>query len=196
MTLEEILKSQGMDDEQIAKTIGEMKQNKIFTASEENLDIRYGKLKTDSEAKQAELDKANGLIEELRKAAKGNEGIQSQIEGYKAEVSKLQDELKQAKIESAVKVALIGAKAVDVDYLMFKLREKGEPLELDDKGEVKGLDDRIAALKTQLPAMFEESGGKKLEENRLKEGEGERKPKEPESLADAIKQQYEHQDND
>lgn len=196
MTLEEILKSQGMDDEQIAKTIGEMKQNKIFTASEENLDIRYGKLKTDSEAKQAELEKANGLIEELRKAAKGNEGIQSQIEGYKAEVTKLQDELKQAKIESAVKVALIGAKAVDVDYLMFKLREKGDPLELDDKGEVKGLDDRIAALKTQLPAMFEASGGKKLEENRLKEGEGESKPKEPESLADAIKQQYEHQDND
>lgn len=195
MTLEEILKSQGMDDEQIAKTIGEMKQNKIFTASEENLDIRYGKLKTDSEAKQAELDKANGLIEELRKAAKGNEGIQSQIEGYKAEVSKLQEELAQAKIDAAVKVALIGAKAVDVDYLTFKLREKGEPLELDDKGEVKGLDDRIAALKTQLPAMFEESGGKKLEENRLKEGGGESKPKEPESLADAIKQQYE-QDND
>ena len=44
MTLQEILKSQGLSDEQIESVIGEMKQNKIFTVSEENLDIRYGKL--------------------------------------------------------------------------------------------------------------------------------------------------------
>lgn len=41
MTLQEILKSQGLTDEQIQTIVGEMKQNKIFTASEENLDIRY-----------------------------------------------------------------------------------------------------------------------------------------------------------
>lgn len=41
MTLQEILKSQGLTDEQVTKVVGEMKQNKIFTADEENLDIRY-----------------------------------------------------------------------------------------------------------------------------------------------------------
>ena len=55
MTLEEILKAKGLDDEAVKSTIGEMKQNKIFTASEENLDTRYGKLKTDHEAVNKQL---------------------------------------------------------------------------------------------------------------------------------------------
>lgn len=33
MTLQEILRAQGLTDEQIEKVVGEMKQNKIFTAS-------------------------------------------------------------------------------------------------------------------------------------------------------------------
>lgn len=41
MTLQEILKAKGLSDEDIESVIGEMKQNKIFTAAEENLDIRY-----------------------------------------------------------------------------------------------------------------------------------------------------------
>ena len=47
MTLQEILKAKGLDDTAVESVIGEMKQNKIFTASEENLDVRYGKLKGD-----------------------------------------------------------------------------------------------------------------------------------------------------
>ena len=47
MTLQEILKAKGLDDQAVESVIGEMKQNKIFTSAEENLDIRYGKLKTD-----------------------------------------------------------------------------------------------------------------------------------------------------
>ena len=39
MTLEEILKSQGLSDEQVKTITGEMKQNKIFTTNEENLDL-------------------------------------------------------------------------------------------------------------------------------------------------------------
>lgn len=190
MTLEEILKSQGLTDEQIQTITGEMKQNKIFTAGEENLDIRYGKLKTDSDAQKAELDKANGLIAELQKAAKDNESITGQIEQYKAEVAELQGELKAAKIDAAVKVALIGAKAVDVDYLTYKLREKGDALELDETGEVKGLSDKIDALKTQLPAMFEQPKGKQVDPNRLPGGEGEPPSAEPKNLAEAIEQSY------
>lgn len=194
MTLEEILKSQELSDEQITRIMGEMKQNRIFTASEENLDIRYGKLKTDSEAQRAELDKANGLIAELQKSAKGNEEMTGQIQQYKAEVAQLQEELKQAKIDAAVKVALIGAKAVDVDYLTFKLKEKGDALELDENGEVKGLGERIDALKTQLPAMFEAPKGKTVEPNRLPGNQGEPAKPEPHSLVEAIEQSYQTQD--
>lgn len=194
MTLEEILKSQELSDEQIQRIMGEMKQNRIFTTGEENIDIRYGKLKTDSEAQKAELEKANGLIAELQKSAKGNEQMTGQIEQYKAEVAQLQTELKQAKIDAAVKVALIGAKAVDVDYLTYKLKEKGEALELNDKGEVKGLSDKIDALKTQLPAMFEAPKGKEIEPNKLPGSQGEGAKHEPQSLAEAIEQSYQPQD--
>ena len=44
MTIQELLKAQGLDDATITKVTNAMKDNKIFTSSEENLDIRYGKL--------------------------------------------------------------------------------------------------------------------------------------------------------
>ena len=49
MNFNEILKSNNITDEIIEAIVAAMKENKIFTASEENLDVRYGKLKTDHE---------------------------------------------------------------------------------------------------------------------------------------------------
>lgn len=45
MTLQELLKAQNLTDEQVKGILDAMKENKIYTASEENLDVRYGKLK-------------------------------------------------------------------------------------------------------------------------------------------------------
>ena len=64
-------------------------------------------------------------------------------------------ELAKAKINAAVKVGLMSEKAVDVDYLTYKLVEKCEKLELDEQGNIKGWSDKISALKTQFPTMFE-----------------------------------------
>lgn len=174
MTLQEILKSQGLNDEQIEKVTGEMKQNKIFISGEENLDIRYGKLKTDHDSLQKQYGEATTLIEELKKGSKGNEDLQKKITAYEQQVTTLQDELKQTKIESAIKVALLSAKAKDVDYLTFKLKEKGE-LVLDDQGNIKGLDDMLAGLKTQFPTQFETDSQKKIDEKKLPEGDDSKK---------------------
>lgn len=174
MTLQEILKSQGLTDEQIEKVTGEMKQNKIFISGEENLDIRYGKLKTDHDSLQKQYGEATTLIEELKKGSKGNEDLQKKITAYEQQVTTLQDELKQTKIESAIKVALLSAKAKDVDYLTFKLKEKGE-LVLDDQGNIKGLDDMLAGLKTQFPTQFETDSQKKIDEKKLPEGDDSKK---------------------
>lgn len=174
MTLQEILKSQGLTNEQIEKVTGEMKQNKIFLSGEENLDIRYGKLKTDHESLQKQYGEATTLIEELKKGSKGNEQLQQKITAYEQQVTTLQDELKQTKIESAVKVALLSAKAKDVDYLTFKLKEKGE-LVLDDNGNIKGIDDMLAGLKTQFPTQFETDSQKKIDEKKLPEGDDSKK---------------------
>lgn len=170
MTLQEILKAKGLTDEDIKSVIGEMKQNKIFTASEENLDVRYGKLKTDHDNLTAEHKKSTDLIAELQKATKGQEAVQGKITEYEATIQKLQEEAVQAKTESALKIGLLsaGAKATDIDYLIFKMShdEDWKP-ELDDQGQVKGLDEKLKGLKTQFPNQFESSASKKIEEKKL-----------------------------
>lgn len=174
MTLQEILKSQGLTDEQIEKVTGEMKQNKIFLADEENLGIRYKKLKDDHDTLTKQHGEATTLIEELKKGSKGNEQLQSKITAYETQVAELQAELEKTKIESAIKVALLSAKAVDVDYLTFKLKEKGE-IKLDDQGNIKGIDDMLAGLKTQFPTQFESASQKKIDERKLPDGDDTKK---------------------
>lgn len=154
MTLQEILKAKGMSDADIESTIGEMKQNKIFTAGEENLDIRYSKLKADHDSLVAQHSESTKLIDQLKAGTKDSEALQGKITSYEAQVAELQKQLKQTQLDAAIQVALLGAKATDVDYMTFRLKEKGD-LEMDDQGKIKGIDDMLAGLKTQFPAFFE-----------------------------------------
>lgn len=170
MNLQEILKAKGLDDKAIEETIGEMKQNKIFTASEENLDIRYGKLKGDYDTLNKQHGESTALIEQLKKDNAGNEGLQAKITEYETKNAQLEAELQQTKIDAALKVALLEAKVTDVDYLTFKIKEKGE-VKLGDDGKIKGIDDTIAALKTQYPQHFTSESKKKIEENKLPGGD-------------------------
>lgn len=146
--------------------------------------------------KQTELDTANGLIAELKKGAKGNEEMQGKITQYESTVAELQAQLQETKIKSAIKVALLSEKAVDVDYLTYKLneklKEKGENLELDENDNIKGWDEKLSGLKTQFPTMFESAtaGDKKVMENKLPSSNEDRKA-EPKSLAEALQMQYE-----
>jgi hypothetical protein len=147
--------------------------------------------------KETELTSANDLIAELKKGTKGNEALQGKITGYETQVADLQAELQATKIKSALKVALLSEKATDIDYLTFKLEEKlkaeGKTLELDDNENIKGWDDLLSGLKTQLPNQFEAAGkGKQIDPNRLPGGDGDGTP-EPKNLADALQQRYESQ---
>lgn len=171
MTISEILKAKGLSDDVIKGVLEDMKANKVFTASEENLDIRYGKLKTEHEGVTKQLGEANTLIEELKKSNKGNEGLQQKVTAYEAQVQQLQQELEESKIDAAIKVGLLSEKALDVDYLTFKLKNKGEALTLGEDGKIKGWDDKIAALKTKCPTQFESSGKKNIVENKLPDPE-------------------------
>lgn len=144
--------------------------------------------------KQTELDTANGLIADLKKASKGNEEMQGKISGYETQVQQLQEQLQETKIKSALKVALLGEKALDIDYLTFKvnekLKEQGKSLELDENDNIKGWDEIRDGLKTQFPKQFEfAKGGGKVVAFELPEGDGHKA--EPQSLADALREQYE-----
>ena len=170
MTLQEILKAKGLSDDDVQSIIGEMKQNKIFTAGEENLDIRYNKLKGDFENLTKQHGESTTLIEQLKKDNAGNEGLQTKITEYEGKVQQLEQELQKTKVDAALKVALLEANVTDVDYLSFKIREKGE-VKLGDDGKIKGIDDTIAALKTQFPQHFASESKKKIDEHKLPEGD-------------------------
>lgn len=173
MTLIEILKANGVSEELIQAIQADMKANNVYTASEENLDIRYGKLKNQHESTAKQLEEANGLIETLKKSTKGQEDAQQKITSYEQQVAQLQAELEQTKIDTAIKVGLLAAKAVpdDVDYLTYRLKADGE-LALDEQGNVKGWEDRLAGLMTRHPSHFEAEKKKRIVENRLPEVRG------------------------
>lgn len=138
---------------------------------------KYTNLETDLSGKTSELEKANNLIEELKKSAGKDEETQQKITAYETEIADLKKENAELKTENALKFALVAAGAVDVDYLVFKAKEKGE-IKLGDDGKIKGEDDLISGLKTQHPTMFEasngnqqQSGSRKILENNLPGGD-------------------------
>ena len=119
---------------------------------------KYTTLEAENQTNVTKLTEANNLIEQLKKAAKGDENLQGQITTYQNRVQELEQQLAQVKVDAAIKVGLLAENAVDVDYLTYKLKEKGETIELDEQGNIKGWDDKIAALKTQLPGQFTAKG--------------------------------------
>ena len=124
MNMKELLATiEGLSADQQTAILEAMKKNKVFTASEENLDVRYGKLKTDHDNLTAEHKKSTDLIAELQKATKGQEAVQGKITEYQSTIEQLKQEAIQAKTESALKIGLLsaGAKPDDIDYLLFKM---------------------------------------------------------------------------
>lgn len=156
---------------------------------------KYDALQALLDGKTTELDTANELIAELKKGTEGNEALQEKITGYETQVAQLQAELEKTKLDNAIQIALRDANTVDPDYLAYKLHEKYKPeeLTLDENGKIKGIEDKLAALKTQYPSQFADAGQIKIIEHRLEEGEhGETEPK---SLEDALKMAYTPKNN-
>lgn len=135
---------------------------------------KYTSLETELTGKTSELAKANSLIEEFKKDVGKDEALQQKIAAYEKQVSDLQAENSALKVDNALKFALSRAGGSDIDYLVFKAKEKGE-IKLGDDGNIKGIDDLISGLKTQHPVMFGASsnpqgGERKILENNLPGG--------------------------
>lgn len=157
MNFTDILKAHNITDDEIVKISADMKSNKIFLASEENLDVRYQKLKLESEQDKQELSKSQALITELQKGNKGNEELQAKVKGYEDEIANLKKQNETQRVESALDRVLIEAQVQDVDYVKFKIKEKGTELKLDENGNLTGVKDMLDALKVQLPNQFSNS---------------------------------------
>ena len=130
---------------------------------------KYSDLETEKGNLQQQLQAAQQTIADLKKSNKGDEGLQQKVTEYEAEIKKLTDELAATKTDNALRNALTEAGAVDVDYLMFKVKQKGK-VKMGEDGKIKGIDDTISSLKTQYAHQFSGSGsGKKYDEKKLPE---------------------------
>lgn len=145
---------------------------------------KYTDLETSLTGKTTELETANNLIADLKKNAGKDSELQGKITAYETQIADLQAENAKLKAENALKFALIEAGATDVDYVFYKATEKlkadGKTLELDESEKVKGVDDLITGLKTQLPGQFNSASGgdggeghKVVKPNNLPGGNGE-----------------------
>ena len=198
--LTDILQAQGLSEDQITAISKAMKDGKVYVAGEENLDVRYGKLKTEHEALVAKDGESTKLIEQLQKDNKGNAALQQSVTDYQQRLAAAEAKLAQQTLEYALRVKLMGEDAEDVDYLVYKTleahpewREHPENA-MDEAGQIKGGDDIVAGLKTKHPSQFKAGQpGPRVDPQPLPKGD-DRKPA-PTNLAEALRQQYEPNNN-
>ena len=168
MNLTEILKANGVDDEVIGKITADMKTNKVFTAGEENLDIRYGKLKNDHALAQQSIADLQSQITQFEQLKSQNATI---IDEANKKLAELQAENERIKTDNALERALIEAKVQDVDYMKFKLKEKHpDGFKLDENGKIESINTVLDDLKVQFPNQFAKVE-KKIEEKKLEKSD-------------------------
>ena len=131
-----------------------------------------GKGKHDSEVEQlkallsgkdTDIQSLTETLESLKKGKVDADAIQQKLADAEKMLADSKAREADMRLKYAVRDALRGAKAVDVDYLAFKINEKlkdeGKSLELDESENIKGWDDLLSGLKTQFPTQFEKAGG-------------------------------------
>lgn len=148
----EFLRGLGLEEETVQKIVDEHHDT-----------LREFKNKAEkTESLQEQLDKANeeltnrdNQITELQKAKDGdNQELKDKLSNYKKENAQYQAEMKQLKLNNAVKLA-VAKDANDADDILAFINK--DELELQDDGKVKGLDKAIESLKESKPYLFAES---------------------------------------
>lgn len=150
MDLRAILKKQGFTDDQIKAVMDEMSTNKLYVSSVEDPEETIRKL-------QEEKGKLEEDVKQQRAAKKQPDPADTSAA---EEIKKLQETVRQGKINTQLIVALTKAHAVDVDYLMYQAEKTGEirNIKIDDSGKVTGVDELVAGLKKNHAGQFEDPG--------------------------------------
>lgn len=154
MKLIEILKSQGLSDEQINNITSSMKENKVYETALENIDERYSKLKTKKEELETQLKTSNGTIETLKKNNKDNETLQNTISEHETTIGKLKKEAEDKDFSYSLRDALKEAGCIDSKALEVYLTK--ENLKLED-GKIAGLEEQLNSLKESKSYLFKDA---------------------------------------
>lgn len=167
MTIEEYIKSLNLADEVKAKAVENLKKMISDNYVEKTKFDEATTAKANLETQIKERDKQ---LETLKKTTGDKEKLESTIkqlqEENKSSKTKYEQDLKNLRIDSAVKLKLSNT-AQDVD-IVASLIDKTKLIVSDD-GTVTGLDEQINPLKTSKPFLFKDV---KLQKNKNYEPAG------------------------
>lgn len=148
----EFLRGLGLEEETVQKIVDEHHDT-----------LRDFKNKAEkTESLQEQLDKANEELDnrdkqitDLQKAKDGdNQELKDKLANYEKENAQYKADMKELKLNNAVKLA-VAKDANDADDILALINK--DELELQDDGNVKGLDKAIESLKESKSYLFAES---------------------------------------
>ena len=150
----EFLKGLGLEKDAI---------DKIMTENGKDIELEKGKVKDI----QSQLVTANNTIKERDKQLETLKNSPDNPETLKQQIQQLQDdnkakdeahqkEIKELKVNSALEKALTNAKAKNAKAVQALL-DLGDDVELNEDGTIKGLDEKIKALKKSDAYMFDDA---------------------------------------
>ncbi|MCG1109117.1 phage scaffolding protein [Staphylococcus epidermidis] len=148
----EFLRGLGLEEETVQKIVDEHHDT---LRDFKNKAEKTGSLQEQLDKANEELTNRDNQITELQKAKDGdNQELKDKLSNYKKENAQYQAEMKQLKLNNAVKLA-VAKDANDADDILAFINK--DELELQDDGNVKGLDKAIESLKESKPYLFAES---------------------------------------
>lgn len=150
----EFLRGLGIDEEHIPKILDEHHDGVREYKDSAN---KVTDLETQLQTANDELSKRDKQIQDLKEATPDNEELQKQIDNYKADNEKYQEDLRKERLNNAIKLA-VAKDANDPEDVLALLDKEG--LELDGDT-VKGLDDKLTALRESKAYLFEQPKGKR-----------------------------------
>lgn len=146
----EELKKLNLTDEQIDKVMG------LHGADVEAMKSKSEELNKTNESLQSQIAERDKDLKTLKKQAGDNEELTNQFKElqskYKQDTDNLTKELQQTKLNSAVDSALGKAKVRNTKAAKALLNM--DDIQLNDKGEVEGLDDQISSLQKSDGYLF------------------------------------------
>lgn len=159
MKLVEILKAQGVTDEQISKITASMKENKVYETSLENAEEKYSKMKSKKEDLESQLKTSNDTIEDLKKNNKDNENLQKTIKEHEETIESLKKD-SDAKIKNLTLDNAINSKLSKVDDKYKKLLQgqfDREKMSIKEDGTIEGLEEQFKSISETYKEWFEDT---------------------------------------
>ena len=145
----EFLRGLGLEDETVQKIIDEhhdtLRDFKDKAEKAESLQEQLDKA-------NKELDNRDKQITDLQKAKDGdNQELKDKLANYEKENAQYKADMKELKLNNAVKLA-VAKEANDANDILAFINQ--DELELQEDGTVKGLDKAVESLKESKPYLF------------------------------------------